>query len=171
MSYHDAPPAGLGTVFSVKKGEPLNVKMAISYVNVENARENMERESAGLSFDDIRGQAEQEWNDWFGKIAVSGGSQQQRIKFYTDLWHTLLGRHKINDCNGEYPDRTEGKISGRHMTDCKLKIKKVPLTKTDEPLFNMYNTDALWLTQWNQNTLWGLAWPALLDDFSASMIE
>ena len=171
MSYHDAPPAGLGTVFSVKKGEPLNVKMAISYVNVENARENMERESAGLSFDDIRGQAEQEWNDWFGKIAVSGGSQQQRIKFYTDLWHTLVGRHKINDCNGEYPDRTEGKISGRHMTDCKLKIKKVPLTKTGEPLFNMYNTDALWLTQWNQNTLWGLAWPALLDDFSASMIE
>lgn len=35
----------------------------------------------------------------------------------------------------------------------------------------MYNSDALWLTQWNQNTLWGLAWPALLDDFSASMLE
>ena len=35
----------------------------------------------------------------------------------------------------------------------------------------MYNFDALWLTQWNLNTLWGLAWPEVLDDFSASLVQ
>jgi predicted alpha-1,2-mannosidase len=35
----------------------------------------------------------------------------------------------------------------------------------------MYNSDALWLTQWNINVLWGLAWPEILDDFSASMVQ
>ena len=28
-----------------------------------------------------------------------------------------------------------------------------------------------WLTQWNLNTLWGLAYPSVLDDFAASLIR
>lgn len=35
----------------------------------------------------------------------------------------------------------------------------------------MYNSDAFWLTQWNLNTLWGLAYPSVLDDFAASLLE
>ena len=35
-----------------------------------------------------------------------GGDAHQRIKFYTDLWHVLLGRHKLDDVSGDYPDRT-----------------------------------------------------------------
>ena len=38
-------------------------------------------------------------------------------------------------------------------------------------MFNMYNSDALWLTQWNLNVLWGLAWPEVMDDISASMVQ
>lgn len=34
----------------------------------------------------------------------------------------------------------------------------------------MYNSDAFWLTQWNLNVLWGLAWPEIQDDMAASMI-
>ncbi|MBJ6367455.1 GH92 family glycosyl hydrolase [Snuella sedimenti] len=32
-------------------------------------------------------------------------------------------------------------------------------------------SDAFWLTQWNLNILWGLAWPEVLDDFSASLVQ
>ncbi len=35
----------------------------------------------------------------------------------------------------------------------------------------MYNSDAFWLTQWNLNILWGLAWPSVLDDFAACLIQ
>ena len=35
----------------------------------------------------------------------------------------------------------------------------------------MYNSDAFWLSQWNLNVLWGLAWPEVQDDISASLIQ
>jgi putative alpha-1,2-mannosidase len=35
----------------------------------------------------------------------------------------------------------------------------------------MYNSDAFWLTQWNLNLLWGLAWPEVLDDFAACLVQ
>lgn len=35
----------------------------------------------------------------------------------------------------------------------------------------MYNSDALWLSQWNLNILWGIAYPDVLDDFAASFLE
>jgi len=35
----------------------------------------------------------------------------------------------------------------------------------------MYNSDAFWLTQWNLNILWGLAWPEVLDDFAACLVQ
>ncbi len=172
MSYHDAPTAGISAVYPAKSGTPINVKMAVSYTSIENARENLRRESPHWDFDHVCRDATEEWNRWLGNIAVNGGTHEQRVKFYTDLWHTLLGRHKINDCSGDYPDRTTGgRIEGKNVIAPNFLIKKVPLHKEGSPKYNMYNTDALWLTQWNQNTLWGLAWPSLLDDFSASMLQ
>lgn len=172
MSYHDAPSAGLMAIFDVEAGAPLLVKMAISYTSLENAGANLAAESPSWDFDAICTASRREWNDWLGKISIKGGSEQQKVKFYTDLWHTLLGRHKINDADGSYPDRTTGgHIEGKNVIAPLFKIKHLPLGKDGKPRFNMYNSDALWLTQWNQNTLWGLAWPTILDDFSASMLE
>ena len=88
------------------------------------------------------------------------------------MWHTLLGRHKINDADGSYPDRTTGgRIEGKNVINPQFRVRRIPLDSDGNSKFNMYNSDALWLTQWNQNILWGLAWPVLLDDFSASMLE
>lgn len=172
MSYHDAPSAGLMALFDVKAGEPLLVKMAISYTSLDNARANLAAESTSWDFDSMCRDSRREWNEWLGKISVKGGTEKQKIKFYTDLWHTLLGRHKINDSDGSYPDRTAGgRVEGKNVISPQFKIKHLPLDIDGRPRFNIYNSDALWLTQWNQNTLWGLAWPALLDDFSASMLE
>lgn len=172
MSYHDAPSAGLMAVFDVKAGEPLQVKMAISYTSLDNARANLAAESPSWDFDQVSNYSRREWNDWLGKIRVKGGTERQRIKFYTDLWHTLLGRHKINDADGSYPDRTTGGyLDGKNVINPDFMIRRVPVDDNGRPRFNMYNSDALWLTQWNQNTLWGLAWPEMLDEFSASMLE
>ena len=52
-----------------------------------------------------------------------------------------------------------------------LVVKRVPLDDAGKPKFHMYNSDALWLTMWNLNILWGLGWPEMMDEFSASMVE
>ena len=45
-------------------------------------------------------------DDWLGRIEVEGGSREQQIKLYTDLWHALLGRHVVSDADGHYMDMT-----------------------------------------------------------------
>ena len=52
-----------------------------------------------------------------------------------------------------------------------LVVRRVPLDEAGRPKHHMYNSDALWLTMWNLNVLWGLGWPEMLDEFSASMIQ
>lgn len=160
----------LAAEYFMKKGDKVNMKIGLSYTTIENARHNLEKECDTWDFDLVRINAQKLWNGWLGKIEVKGGTSDQQVKFYTDLWHALLGRHKINDLSGDYPDRTIGKRDG-NFTDAEFKIKKVPLDASGKPRFNMYNSDAFWLMQWNLNVLWGLAWPELMDEFSASMIE
>jgi predicted alpha-1,2-mannosidase len=161
---------GVAAMFDVKPGDEVQMKIAVSYTSIENARENLEAECSDWDFDGVRNKSRDIWNDTLGKIKVEGGTRDQQIKFYTDLWHVLLGRQKINDVNGDYPDRTSGARDGT-FTDAVLKIKTLPKDENGDLKFNMYNTDALWLTQWNLNVLWGLAWPELLDEMSASMIQ
>ncbi|RNL95142.1 glycoside hydrolase family 92 protein [Sinomicrobium pectinilyticum] len=161
---------GVTAIYDVQGGDLLQMKIAISYTSVENARNNLDAECPYWDFDKVHGESLKVWNDWLGKIEVKGGSREQKIKFYTDLWHVLLGRQKINDINGDYPDRTSGNREGT-FTDAEFKIKTLPKDKNGNLKFNMYNSDAWWLTQWNLNVLWGLAWPEVMDEMSASMVQ
>lgn len=112
----------------------------------------------------MRRAAQDEWNEWLGRIEVKGGTQQQRTKFYTDLWHVLLGRHKIDDVNGEYPDLTDGQRAGSFTRDIRVKTRTLPRDAAGRVVHHMYNSDAFWLTQWNLNVLWGLGWPEMPDE-------
>ena len=156
--------------YSLHKGDVVQMKTGMSYTSIANARNNLQTECATWSFDEVRTNAQQLWNDWLGKMEVKGGTDAQQVKFYTDLWHVLLGRHKTNDVSGDYPDRTTGKRDG-NFTDAVFKIKRIPKDATGKLKLNMYNSDAFWLSHWNLNILWGLAWPEVMDEFSASMIE
>lgn len=161
---------GVSAKYDVKAGEEIKMKVAISYTSIDNARNNLETECPSWDFDAIRNETRQRWNDWLGKIDVKGGTSDQKIKFYTDLWHVLLGRQKINDVSGDYPDRTTGTREG-NFTDAIFKVKQLPKDVNGKLKYNMYNSDALWLTQWNLNILWGLGWPEVQDELSASMIQ
>lgn len=170
-SYHDAPTAGVSANYHVKSGEKRQVKFSISYTSIENARNNLIKECKHWDFDRVKQDAKDEWNNWLGRIDVKGGSDAQKIKFYTDLWHTLLGRHKLDDYSGDYPDYTQGEKVGSHTKDATLKVRSLPKDSKGKVKYHMYNSDALWLTQWNLNVLWGLGWPEMLDEFSASLVQ
>ena len=165
--YRDAPTAGLAAGYTVSAGDSLQIKFAVSYTSVENARHNLDSDFRGAGFDEwdfdaIRKDAWKDWNQWMNRIQVAGGSPNQRVKFYTDLWHVLLGRHKLDDASGDYPDYTVGN---------RLQVRTLPIDGDGQSRFHMYNSDAFWLTQWNLNILWGLAWPEVLDDFAACLVQ
>ncbi len=170
-SYHDAPTAGISANYTVKAGEKIHVKFSISYTSIDNARNNLVDECDHWDFEQLKRETSDEWDRWLGQIEVKGGSEAQRIKFYTDLWHILLGRHKLDDISGDYPDYTQGEREGSHTKNARLIIRTLPRTSSGEIKYHMYNSDAFWLTQWNLNILWGLAWPEMLDEFSASLVQ
>lgn len=93
---------------------------------MDNARENLENDAVTWDFDLVKKTSQDEWNKWLGRIEVKGGSQKQRTKFYTDLWHVLLGRHKIDDVNGEYPDLTEGERYYSYTRNIHPKTRTLP---------------------------------------------
>lgn len=161
---------GVSAKYNVKAGDEVKMKVAISYTSIDNARKNLETECTSWDFDTVRNETRQVWNEWLGKIDVKGGDTDQKIKFYTDLWHVLLGRQKINDVSGDYPDRTTG-IRAGNFTDAVFKVKQLPKDASGKLKYNMYNSDAFWLTQWNLNILWGLGWPEVQDELSSSMIQ
>jgi len=181
--------AGVALAYDVEQGGEVQVKIGISYTSIENARRNLEGECPHWDFDRVRKESRRRWNEWLGKIAVSGGREETRVKFYTDLWHVLLGRHKIDDLNGDYPSymardeaflsmlQSRGALGYSRPRDkgpegiVPLVIRSVPTNREGKPKFHMYNSDALWLTMWNLNILWGLGWPEMLDEFSACLVE
>ena len=170
-SYYDAPTSGVSAIYNVKAGDEIQVKFSISYTSIENARLNIEKDGSQWDFEAVRNASQKEWNEWLGRIDVKGGSNEQQIKFYTDIWHGLLGRHKLDDYSGDYPDYTQGKRVGNATIGAQLKVRTLPKNEDGSVKFHMYNSDAFWLTQWNLNVLWGMAWPEVLDDFAACLVQ
>jgi putative alpha-1,2-mannosidase len=163
----DVPEERAGVALSYDPGDELRFKIGISHTSLENARRNLEEECPGWDFDRVRADSRAIWNDWLGKITVKGGAEDTRVKFYTDLWHVLLGRHKLDDLGGDYPSH----MGPRKPGEPALKVRTVAKDAAGRPVHHMYNSDAFWLTMWNLNILWGLGWPELLDEFSACLVR
>ena len=90
--------------FSVEEGEQLEVSLGISYVSMDNARENLEKELHGEHFDSIRQTARSTWNDDLSRIIVEGGTDDQKTVFYTALYHAMIHPNIMQDVNGQYPE-------------------------------------------------------------------
>lgn len=172
MTYADAASSGLMAQFAMKSGEQLLVRCAISYTSLDNAKNNLRKECPTWDFDALRKQSQDEWNQYLSRIEVTGGMAERRVKFYTDLWHILLGRHKVDDASGDYPDYTlYDHAEGNACIGAKLQVRHLPMMKNRKAKHHIYNSDSFWLSMWNLNTIWGIAYPEILDDFAASLVQ
>ncbi len=146
--------AGLYLTFRTQDQESVTAKVGLSYTSVENARLNRETEAATLSFDEAREISRQTWEEYLGRIRVETPAREDKVKFYTGLYHALLGRGLASDVNGAYP-RNDGSVG------------QIPL-KDGKPVHNLYNTDAAWGAQWNLTQVWALAYPEYYSDYISS---
>ncbi|MDQ7063573.1 MAG: GH92 family glycosyl hydrolase [candidate division KSB1 bacterium] len=105
--------------FDITPGQPILVKVGISGVDIDGARRNLDAEIPHLDFDRVRMQAKEVWNRALGKIQVRGGTHDQRVIFYTALYHSMLAPNLFSDVDGRYRGmdgrlhRAEGR---RHYT-------------------------------------------------------
>lgn len=133
----------------------LQLKVALSYTSPANARANMAAELDHWDFARVRRESREQWNDMLSRIEVVGGTEERHVKFYTDLWHALLGRRIVSDVDGSYLDNTG----------------PAPRARKASNGFPHYNFDAWWGSHWSLNQLWSLAYPEIMDGFCNTMVD
>ena len=143
----------IGAYFSydVEEGEIIEVQIGVSFVSTENAWENLEAEQSGFNFDAVRKQAYEDWNKELSRVKVEGGTHDQRVVFYTGLYHTLIHPNILNDVNGEYPAMETGKTM-----------------QTDRTRYTVFS---LWDTYRNVHQLQTLLYPEKQIDMVNTMVD
>ena len=147
--------------FRTEAGMVVQLKVAISYCSVEQARLNLETELPDWDFERVRQESAEVWNAWLSRIEVEGGSAAQKTKLYTDLFHALLGRRKVNDADGKYMD----------MTGPEPVIRQIPRGEDGKLLYEHHNSDAFWGAQWSINVLWPLVYPEITNNFCNTLVD
>ncbi len=89
--------------FGPRRGRPVRVKAAISFVSVANAQLNARTEIPGWDVEQVRRQTQADWAQRLSQLTIrAGGTPDERTSFYTAIYHNLLQPNVFEDVNGEY---------------------------------------------------------------------
>ena len=136
--------------FNSDNDKPLIVKVGISSVSEEGARENLDAEIRDFDFDKISATAKESWNKELSCMDIEGTEKQKTI-FYTGLYHLFIQPNNIADVSGNYLS-----------TDNSLK------TATDK---THYSTFSLWDTYRAAHPLYTLLQEERTAGFINSMLR
>ena len=89
-AYHTGAVVG----FNTAKGEKVHVRVASSFISVEQAEINL-RELGGDSFDELVAKGRDKWNSVLGRISVEGDDIDNKRTFYSCLYRSLLFPRKF----------------------------------------------------------------------------
>jgi predicted alpha-1,2-mannosidase len=143
----------IGAYFSyeVQQGEQLELQLAISFVSIANARQNLLQEQPQFAFDATRNNARAAWDQLLSRIDIDA-STEDKIRFYTALYHSLIHPSVISDINGDYPKfGPAGSGTG----------------KSKDPRYSVFS---LWDTHRNLHPLLSLVYPAIQTQMLRSIV-
>ncbi len=90
--------------FDTEEDHPIVMRIALSAVDVEGAKNNLKAElaDAGFDFDILRQRAFEKWNTELKRYAVSDPNVSNKTVFYTALYHTMIAPNLFSDADGRY---------------------------------------------------------------------
>ncbi len=88
--------------FDLSNDKELVVKVGLSAVSIEGARKNLKAEVSGFDFDKVKDACAQKWNKVLSKINVKGENENDKVIFYTALYHSLVAPNLFSDVDGQY---------------------------------------------------------------------
>jgi predicted alpha-1,2-mannosidase len=125
--------------FDTQPGETVEVKVGISTVSIDGARKKLAAETTGKTFAQVRAGAAKIWESYFAKLKADGG-EEQKIAFYTSVYHALIQPNNIADVDGRYRG-ADGKV---HQSADKVYYSTLSLWDTyraAHPLYTLICTD------------------------------
>lgn len=92
----------LKAAFHFDDVDEIKVKVGLSAVDVDGARKNVETEVPEWDFNAIHKKVRKAWTSELSKIEVNGGDVDDRVSFYTALYHTMIVPNIFTDVDGRY---------------------------------------------------------------------
>jgi len=92
-----------------KGTETVQVKIGTSFISLEQARENLEKEVEHNTFEQVETQTKAMWNDYLSRIEIEGASHRDRAVFYSAMYHSLLFPRQFSEY-GRYYSAFDDKI-------------------------------------------------------------
>ena len=92
---HDGEQYGSGAMLSGyanfdKKTKVVNVRVGVSFISVEQARKNLEKEIPdGITLEQTAKKTREEWSEKLGRVQIRGASEEDLQIFYTGFFHAL----------------------------------------------------------------------------------
>lgn len=89
--------------FSGLKDNTLQIRVGVSLSSIGSARKNLAAESGSHDFGQTRSRARELWNNTLSGIMAEGQNDEDKIIFYTALYHTCFLPVIQSDVEGIYP--------------------------------------------------------------------
>ena len=133
-----------------ERKKALELKIGFSFVSVENAKMNLEKEMLNKSFSRVANEAEKIWEELLSHIKVTGGTEREKGIFYSTLYRSFLWPALRSDLNGEFTDE-KGEIVNRG--------------------FRYYTNPSFWDDYRNKLVLLAMIAPDITGDIIKSIID
>ncbi|MFV0483125.1 MAG: GH92 family glycosyl hydrolase [Bacteroidales bacterium] len=88
--------------FDLKDKEEIEMYVGVSYVSIDNARENLEKEVGKRNFAQVHEDAVKTWEKTLDVAEVEGGTDNDKTVLYTALYHMNINPYVFQDVNGDY---------------------------------------------------------------------
>lgn len=100
--------------FDTQAGDQILVNTAISGVSMEGAAKNLQAEVPDNDFDKYLAQTKANWNEQLSKIEIKSDNADDKVNFYTALYHSMIAPTIYSDVDGAYygPDKQVHQTDG-----------------------------------------------------------
>ena len=144
--------SGAYFTFDTDKIEKINYRIAISFVSIENAKENLRNEEKHLTFEEYQRETSKEWDKYLSTIKIKSKNEDRIKQFYTHFYHSLIHPNIVSDVNGEY-------------MGADFKVHK---TKENR---EQYSSFSVWDTYRTQGQLIAMLFPKKSSDMMQSLVD
>lgn len=141
---------GVGVFQAQGTGKPLMIKVGLSAVSVEGARQNIKQEQPTWDFAQTVRNAQSSWNSELSRIKIEAKDASVRQIFYTAMYHAFGAPSVFNDVDHKYRG-ADG--------------------QTHEGNFTNYTTFSLWDTYRSMMPLLTLIHPTMAQNLGHTMLN
>ncbi|MBQ7638454.1 MAG: GH92 family glycosyl hydrolase [Clostridia bacterium] len=99
--YASGDEAGAMLRFAGKKGQTVTLKIGISFISAQNAKENLYAEIGDADFDAVRQKTADEWENRLSCVKIEADDETKTV-FYTALYHAMIMPSDFTEADGRY---------------------------------------------------------------------